>query len=100
MGSSGAGQTVGSTRAGGQDDGSYTLTPSKENRQGHFIGDRLRPTLLAWTRSLLWSGCVKPSQLQPRALVYHFLEQGRYLQFREAQPLVDLDRILSCTYDA
>ena len=28
MGSSGAGQTLGSTRAGGQDDGSYTQTPS------------------------------------------------------------------------
>ena len=31
MDSSGAGQTLGSTRGGGQDDGSYTLTPSNNS---------------------------------------------------------------------
>ena len=32
IGSPGAGQTLGSTRAGSQDDGSYTLTPSNDIR--------------------------------------------------------------------
>ena len=47
MGSSGAGQTLGSTRAGGQEDDSYTQTPS--NKTSTSVGSRRPPPLyMGW----------------------------------------------------